>query len=102
MIQGTREDGVTKIGVSPAVTIGLLAAATYTMIHSYTFSSVFAETPGQMALETLAGRKPAEIPIVTAPEGHSIVNVSTARRLGVGISDRTLSTTQLVVGGLAK
>jgi hypothetical protein len=75
MTQGTREDGIAKIGVSAAVTMGLPAAATYTMIHSYPFSPGFAEAPGQMALEVLAGRKPGEIPIVTtevhAPDADS-------------------------------
>jgi ABC-type uncharacterized transport system substrate-binding protein len=53
---------------------------------------------GRMALEILHGRKPAEIPIVTALEGYSMINVSTARRLGITIPRSVLDTTQIITG----
>jgi len=53
---------------------------------------------GRMALEVLHGHKPSEIPIVTALEGYSMINVATARRLGITIPGGVLDTAQIIAG----
>lgn len=53
---------------------------------------------GQIALEVLAGRKPGEMPVVTALEGRSMINVATARRLGIMIPGNVLNATQIIAG----
>jgi ABC-type uncharacterized transport system substrate-binding protein len=55
-------------------------------------------TAGRMTLEILHGRKPAEIPVVTALQGYSMVNVATAHRLGITIAQDVLNATQIIAG----
>lgn len=53
---------------------------------------------GQIALEILGGRKPCQIPVVTATEGYSMINEATAHQLGITLPVGVLDTAQLVAG----
>ena len=52
---------------------------------------------GKMARRILQGERPADIPIAIAVEGQSIVNLKTARRLGIVVPDDVIQTTDLVI-----
>lgn len=52
---------------------------------------------GQMAREILDGTAPGEIPIVTALEGHAMINLATARDLDIEVPSRVLIETAIVV-----
>ncbi len=52
---------------------------------------------GKMARRILQGERPADIPILVSKEGQSIVNLKTARRLGIVVPDDVIQTTDLVI-----
>lgn len=52
---------------------------------------------GTMAQEILAGRSAGEIAIVTALEGRSMLNLTTARKLGIEIPDDVIADVEVLV-----
>ncbi|MBF0122529.1 MAG: hypothetical protein HQL21_03835 [Candidatus Omnitrophica bacterium] len=52
---------------------------------------------GQIALRIIGGEKPTGIPIKTAEKGISMVNLKTARALGITISDEVLKLVDVVI-----
>jgi len=53
---------------------------------------------GQMALELLAGKTAADLQIVTALEGQSMLNLNTARKLGISVPREIIEKTDVVIG----
>ena len=53
---------------------------------------------GQIALEVLDGKSPADIPIITALDGQSMVNLATARKLGIDVPQAVIQSTEIVIG----
>ncbi len=53
---------------------------------------------GSMALEILGGVPAGEIPLVTALEGQSMLNLITARRLGIDVPDQLIAQCDVTIG----
>jgi len=53
---------------------------------------------GQIALELLDGKPAGGVPLVTALEGQSMLNLAAARRLGIEVPDAAIRSTEIVVG----
>ena len=53
---------------------------------------------GDMARRILEGARPSDLPIVTALEGYSMLNLRTARQMGVEIPEDLLESTEVVRG----
>ena len=53
---------------------------------------------GQMALELLGGKSAADVPLVTALEGQSMLNMATARKFGISVPGEALRATDIVIG----
>lgn len=53
---------------------------------------------GRMALELLAGKTAADLQIVTALEGQSMLNLNTARKLGIEVPQGLIDVTDVVIG----
>ncbi len=57
------------------------------------------KTAGQMALKiALFGAKPSTIPIVTGSNSQSMINMASARRLGIRVDTAALETVDIVAG----
>ncbi len=52
---------------------------------------------GKIALDLLRGRTAKDVPIVTALDGQSMLNLGTARKLGIEVSREVLQTTDIVI-----
>ena len=52
---------------------------------------------GKMVRRILQGERPADIPMAIAAEGQSIVNLKTARRLGIVVPEDVIQATDLVI-----
>ena len=53
---------------------------------------------GQIALELLGGKKAYDFPVTTARHGQSMLNLQTAKRLGIQIPEHMLKKTDIVLG----
>ncbi len=53
---------------------------------------------GQMAVEMLRGRRADQLKVVTALEGQPMLNLSTARRLGIKVHDEIIRQMEVLVG----
>ena len=53
---------------------------------------------GEMALEILNGKKAADIPIIIALEGQSMLNLKAAKKWGIKASQEIIKDTDLVIG----
>ncbi|MBN1491005.1 MAG: hypothetical protein JXA69_13900 [Phycisphaerae bacterium] len=53
---------------------------------------------GRMAMEILDGKKAKEIPLVTALEGQSMLNMAAAKRYGIEVSDLARESIEIVIG----
>lgn len=53
---------------------------------------------GLMAMEILRGKAAGDIPVITALEGQSMVNLNTARKLGIRVPKEIVETTDVVIG----
>jgi ABC-type uncharacterized transport system substrate-binding protein len=53
---------------------------------------------GGMALKILQGTPAGDIPMITALEGQSMLNLITARRLGISIRPELISQTDVTIG----
>ena len=53
---------------------------------------------GNIALELLGGKRAVDIPLVTALEGQSMLNMATARNLGIEVPQEVISDTEIVIG----
>ena len=53
---------------------------------------------GQMAKQILEGKSAGDIPMITALEGQSMLNLITARKLGINVPREIVKTTDVVIG----
>jgi ABC-type uncharacterized transport system substrate-binding protein len=53
---------------------------------------------GQMAKKILAGTPPSTIPIITAIDGQSMLNLDTARKLGIEVAPDIIKSVDIVIG----
>lgn len=53
---------------------------------------------GQLAVEILGGKRPADLPIVTGTRGQTMMNLNMAHQLGLGIERMELDSVDVLVG----